>query len=195
MSEISELAARNIRRYRNERQFSLGELSRRSGLSKQTLSKVEQGDANPTIETLEAVAGALNLSVRRLLTEWGSPVRVLPKNEGVWQQGEARESKLLDEIYGSGFVRSSLLRLRRADGDRRPERSGAHAQGALHHCYVISGRVRMGPDGDEADVSQGDFIRFPADVPHSYLPLTPTAMVHMVTTLPGVPQFGPTREE
>ncbi len=191
MSEISELAARNVRRFRNERQFSIGELSRRSGLSKQTLSKVEHGDANPTVETLEAVARALNLSVRRLLTEWGSPVMVLPKGGGDWRQGESHESKLLDEIYGSGFVRTSLLRLRREQGDH-VDHNEAHARGALHHCYVVSGRVRMGPDTDQVDVSQGDFVRFPGDVPHSYVSLTATALVHMVTTLPGVPQFGPT---
>ena len=194
MSEISELAARNVRRYRNERRFSIGELSRRSGLSKQTLSKVERGDANPTVETLEAVARALNLSVRRLLTEWGSPVMVLPRGEGEWRQGESRESKLLDEIYGSGFVRTSLLRLARTDQGDGVDRSEPHARGTLHHCYVVSGRVRMGPDSDQVDVFQGDFIRFPGDVPHSYVPLTAAALVHMVTTLPGVPQFGPANE-
>lgn len=191
MSEISELAARNVRRFRNERQFSIGELSRRSGLSKQTLSKVERGDANPTVETLEAVARALNLSVRRLLTEWGSAVMVLPKDDGEWRRGESRESKLLDEIYGSGFVRTSLLRLTRSEHADRLDANEPHARGTLHHCYVVSGRVRMGPDNDQVDVSQGDFIRFPGDVAHSYMSLTSTALVHMVTTLPGVPQFGP----
>ena len=191
MSEIGQLAARNVRRYRTERQFSIGELSRRSGLSKQTLSKLEQGDGNPTVETLESVASALNLTVRRLLTEWGSPVFVVPKADGEWVHSDSRQSKLLDEIYGSGFVRTSLLRLERSGATPATERLDGHAQGSLHHCYVVTGRVRLGPDGDTVVVSQGDFVRFPGDTPHSYEALSASALLHVVTTLPGVPQFGP----
>lgn len=191
MSEIGELTARNVRRFRLERQFSIGELSRRSGLSKQTLSKVEQGTANPTVETLEAIAKALNLSTRRLLTEWGSPVMVLPKNEGQWQRGGLQESRLLGEIYGSGFVRTSLLRIHRGEAGQSVDVRRPHAQGALHHCYVMSGRVRLGPQANLVEASQGDFVRFPADAAHSYEALTATAVLHLITTLPGVPQFGP----
>jgi transcriptional regulator with XRE-family HTH domain len=194
VSEIGQLAARNVRRYRTERQFSIGELSRRSGLSKQTLSKLEQGEGNPTVETLDAVAAALNLSVRRLLTEWGSPVYVVPKDDGDWARGELRQSKLLDEIYGSGFVRTSLLRLERIGTSPAIDRSDGHARGSLHHCYVVAGQIRLGPDGDTVVAAQGDFVRFPADTPHTYEALSASALVHMVTTLPGVPQFGPTEQ-
>jgi transcriptional regulator with XRE-family HTH domain len=53
--ESSELVARNVRRFRLERGFSIGDLARRSGLSKQTLSKLEMGNGNPTVDTLAAV--------------------------------------------------------------------------------------------------------------------------------------------
>ena len=57
------LVARNVRRYRQERAVSIGELARRSGLSKQTLSKIEQGVGNPTVETL-ALLGTAQTSRR-----------------------------------------------------------------------------------------------------------------------------------
>ena len=44
--EVNMLVARNMRRFRLERAMSLGEVSRRSGLSKQTLSKIELGEGN-----------------------------------------------------------------------------------------------------------------------------------------------------
>ena len=36
-----DLVARNVRRFRHERGYSLSELARRAGLSKQTLSSIE----------------------------------------------------------------------------------------------------------------------------------------------------------
>lgn len=66
----SGLVALNVRRYRQERALSLGELARRSGLSKQTLSKIEQGSGNPTVETLSLLGAAFNVPARCLLTEW-----------------------------------------------------------------------------------------------------------------------------
>ena len=41
MTASNQLVARNVRRFRLERSLSLGELARRSSLSKQTLSKIE----------------------------------------------------------------------------------------------------------------------------------------------------------
>ena len=67
--DSSELVARNVRRFRLERGFSIGDLARRSGLSKQTLSKLEMGNGNPTVDTLSAVGDALDVSLGRLVTE------------------------------------------------------------------------------------------------------------------------------
>jgi transcriptional regulator with XRE-family HTH domain len=46
------------------------------GLAKQTLSGLEAGQANPTVLTLNTIAGALGIPVAHLLTEYGSPVLV-----------------------------------------------------------------------------------------------------------------------
>lgn len=79
MTVSNQVVARNVRRFRLERSLSLGELARRSSLSKQTLSKIEQGVGNPTVETLSLLGSALDVPVRRLL----------------------------DEAYGSGYLRLS----------------------------------------------------------------------------------------
>lgn len=76
VAEVNDLISRNLRRYRTDRGMSLGELARRSGLSKQTVSKVEQGAGNPTVETLSLLGRALGVPARRMLTEWGTPVFV-----------------------------------------------------------------------------------------------------------------------
>lgn len=188
-ADHNAMVARNIRRYREERHLSLGELARRADLSKQTLSKIEQGSGNPTVGTVGAIADALGLSVRTLVTEWGSPVRISRAADAEWSERDGSAERMLDTIYGSGDVRTWLLRppLRALSFD-------AYATGTLHHCYVVEGRARLGPEGEVFELGPGDFVRFPGDTRHLFQGLTPDALLHIVTTVPGVPQFRPVRD-
>jgi transcriptional regulator with XRE-family HTH domain len=178
-----------VRRFRAERGLSLGELARRSGLSKQTLSKVEQGEGNPTVETLSMVGAALDVSPRRLLTEWGTPVHLQRHADATWEETAGGATRFLDQLYGSGYVHTHLLRL---DKDRTPVDGDVHPPGALHHFYVVTGQLRTGPVRDPVDLAAGDYIRFPADVPHRHVCLSDRVVARVVTTLPQVPQFSST---
>ena len=64
-----DVLAANLRRLRIARRLSLSELARATGMSKATLSSVESGRSNPTIETLAALAGALRVALGELLEE------------------------------------------------------------------------------------------------------------------------------
>lgn len=191
MTDHNTLVARNVRRYRQERALSLGDLARRSGLSKQTVSKIEQGVGNPTVETLALLGEALQVPPQRLLTEWGTPVFVQRANEDSWVDKGARSERLLDEIYGSGYVRNLVVRLERTA--QAGEEIGAHAPGTLHHVYVIEGILRTGPLNDPVELRTGDFARFPGDVPHRHESISPRVVAHLVTTLPQIRQFDPIR--
>ncbi len=186
----NQLVARNIHRFRRERAMSLGELARRSGLSKQTLSKIEQGLGNPTVDTLAQLGDALDLPARRFLTEWGTPVYVQRHDEGSWNAHAEWAERILDETYGSGYVRTLVLTLERVG--RQPQVIDPHPSGTLHHLYVITGKVRAGPVSEAIDLVAGDFARFPGDTPHLLACLSERASAHMVTTVPQVRQLGPT---
>lgn len=190
MSDHNLLVARNARRFRLERGMSLGELARRSGLSKQTLSKIEQGVGNPTVETLAMLGAALDVTARRLLTEWGTPVFVQRQQEAEWVDGSNWTERILDEVYGSGYVRTLVLRLER--GGVGNTVIDPHSPGTLHHLYVVTGKLRTGPVTEPVDLGAGDFVRFPGDIPHLHVPLSDRVVAHMVTTVPQIRQFGPT---
>src|SRR5689334_22735036 len=64
-----DVLAANLRRMRIARRLSLSELARATGMSKATLSSVESGRSNPTVETLAALASALRVSLGELLEE------------------------------------------------------------------------------------------------------------------------------
>ncbi|MCP2360005.1 transcriptional regulator with XRE-family HTH domain [Nonomuraea thailandensis] len=194
MTEVAvdhnELVARNVRRLRREQGISIGELARRSGLSKQTLSKAEQGVGNPTVDTLAALGKALDVAPRQLLTEWGSTVYVQRQGDAAWEERNGWSERMLDQTYGSGYVHTLVLRLERGKaGGPVP----GHTLGALHHVYVISGRLRTGPVEDQVELAAGDFARFPGDVPHQHTCLTDRVVLHVTTTIPQARQFGAPR--
>jgi transcriptional regulator with XRE-family HTH domain len=55
-----------IRKLRNKREISLRSFAPKAGLSVNTLSLIERGDANPTWETVKGIAAALDVSIADL---------------------------------------------------------------------------------------------------------------------------------
>jgi quercetin dioxygenase-like cupin family protein len=117
-------------------------------------------------------------------------VYVQRHDEGSWNAHAVWAERILDETYGSGYVRTLVLTLERVG--REPQLIDPHPSGTLHHLYVITGKVRAGPVSEPIDLVAGDFARFPGDTPHLLACLSERASAHMVTTVPQVRQFGPT---
>lgn len=59
--ELAQEVGERLRRLRQDGGLSLSELARRSGVGKGTLSELETGQRNPTLETLYALTTALKV--------------------------------------------------------------------------------------------------------------------------------------
>jgi transcriptional regulator with XRE-family HTH domain len=177
----NELVARNVRRFREERQLSLSEVGRRAGLAKQTVASLEAGAGNPTVDTLERLANALGVSLRALLTEMGTDMLVQRSLGASWLDSGPLEIRHLGQVYGSGYVTTSVLRL---EFDRGASHHKGGGRGSLRHCYVIEGRVKLGPQGSIVDAAAGDFVRFPAELPHLFQAVSTESLLFVVTTAP-----------
>ncbi|MEU9448919.1 XRE family transcriptional regulator [Streptomyces sp. NPDC048277] len=185
MSSGNAVVARNVRLLREQRGLSLAELARQAGLAKQTLSNLEQGTGNPTVDTLFSIAAALGVPVTRLVAEREQVMTVQRGDEVVWDRHAGHESRSLDHVYGSGVIENYLIRVGREPRDEvKP--SEPHPVGTLEHLYVISGRVRVGPVDSPVELSAGDFVRYPGDRPHMYESLEGESLVHVVVSVPRV---------
>jgi transcriptional regulator with XRE-family HTH domain len=82
-SSLVQALSRNLRRLRAERGLSLNDLAARSGVAKATITNLEAGKGNPTVETMCALSVALNVSYGALLAE-GEPdvYRIVRADEG-----------------------------------------------------------------------------------------------------------------
>ena len=62
--------AKNIRSHRKEKGFSQDRLSKETDVAYNTIVKIESGEnPNPTVDTLERIAKALDISIEKLFKE------------------------------------------------------------------------------------------------------------------------------
>ena len=65
--DVRRRVARNMKRLRNEKDWSQEELAERSGLHRTYISGVERGVRNPTLTVIDKIATALNVRLAELV--------------------------------------------------------------------------------------------------------------------------------
>ncbi|WP_037494169.1 helix-turn-helix domain-containing protein [Solirubrobacter soli] len=163
MDQVIKAVAENVRSLRLARGLSLNELAAASKTGKATLSRIEAGDANPTVETLYALADALGVPFGSLTATTGPQVEHIRAQDLATVTG-AVHAKVLTQATGARLVEA--LDIVFPAGQVR--HANAHPKGVIEHILLTEGRLRAGPTGAEREMDAGDVLRFPGDVPHSY---------------------------
>ena len=160
-----------IRRERERAGLSLSELAKRAGLAKSTLSQLEAGTGNPSIETLWSLGVTLGVPFSRLVDPPRPSVAVIRSGEGpVIHSERASYMATLLAACPPG-ARRDIYVLRAEPGPAR--NSDPHTPGTIEHVWLGSGRVRIGPTEETVDLDPGDYITYPGDVPHVFAALAP----------------------
>lgn len=161
-SSTAAAVGAQIRRRREQRGMSSAELARRSGLSKATLSQLESGKGNPTIETLDALAVALLIPLTDLLTRDTDPGPVLVPGTDLADGDVGRE--LLRRISSGHSLEIWRLRV-----PPNTELHGVpHATGTTEHLLIATGHLTAGPTETPTALHPGDLFAFAGDAPHVY---------------------------
>ncbi len=176
VQEVVGPIARNLRRLREQQNLSISTVADRAGLSKSTLSKLERGQGNPSIDTLWSLARVLGVAFASLFEENGRPeVEVLAFRDAPVVAGPGRGATPETGIEGvdlrhlESFEGRAKIEVYTVDLDEGARlTSSAHTPGIIEHVVVVEGRAEVGPDGATATLGTGDRIRFPADRPHHY---------------------------
>ena len=130
----NKLVAAALKRERTRAGLSIAELARRAGIGKSTLSQLETGDGNPSVETLWALSTALGIQFSALVDSPARPVEVIRFGDGpVISSAAADYSATLLSAAAPGSRRDAYL-IRAEPGSAR--RSDPHARGVVEH--VIS---------------------------------------------------------
>ncbi|HEY1457693.1 MAG TPA: XRE family transcriptional regulator [Solirubrobacteraceae bacterium] len=154
----------NLRRLRIASRQSLSELARATKVSKATLSGIERGAANPTIQTLAALAGALRVPVTELIQ--AAPVeevRIVRGEQRNLDAGQPVVRELdLSAVQGRLDIRELILPAGHMH-EEPPAPTGSRV-----HLWILEGVLIAGPRERISELESGDYCSFPTDVAHIY---------------------------
>ncbi|MGA5822711.1 helix-turn-helix domain-containing protein [Kitasatospora sp. NPDC094028] len=161
---VRGVLAANLKRVRAARGLSLSELSRQAGIGKATLSQLESGAGNPTLETVFGLARVLGVPISDLVEAGpADQVTVVRAVEVDVLSGRGVDLRALRRIESGNAVFEVYDQVVRTDGTQI---SAGHT--GTEHTVVQSGRLRVRAGRREVELGPGDYIGFDAALPHAY---------------------------
>lgn len=159
--------AGNLQKWRVRRRMSVSALARTAGVSKSTISELERHSGNPSLETLWALARALEIPLGFLFSDHdvGAGIKVIRSGDGsvAFQDGGYVSSLLAGwEVDGEIELYTTTIE----PGARHDSES--HGTSVIEHTLVIDGQVEVGIGSETLALGPGDLISFPAAQPHHY---------------------------
>lgn len=177
-----EAIAGALRRERARVGLSLSQLATRAGIAKSTLSQLESGTGNPSVETLWALSTALEVPFSLLIDPPKATVTIV-------RAGEAASFPASDADYraallapGAPHVRRDLYVIHAEPGS--PHRSDPHQSGVVEHVILSAGRALAGPIEEPIEIAPGDYLSYRADHPHIFEALEPGTAAVLATDHP-----------
>jgi len=171
MTQPISVIAKSLVRERLRTGLSLAEIARFTGIAKSTLSQLESGNGNPSLETLWSLCVALDIPFARLLEPQQPATQVIRRGEGTKViAGQANYEAILLAACPPGARRDIYLLLTQPGADRI---SQPHPPGSVEHIIVTQGRALVGLIDAPEELGEGDYICYPADRPHIFKALEP----------------------
>ncbi|WP_406150898.1 helix-turn-helix domain-containing protein [Streptomyces sp. NBC_01012] len=167
LDQLTQSLARNLKRWRGERGFTLDTLAARAGVSRGMIIQIEQARTNPSVGTTVKLADALGISITTLLDyEQGPQVRLVPENQAVrmWSTEAGSSTTLLVGTEARGPIELWSWHLMPGDSSV----SDPHPEGTVELLHVTAGELTLIVDGEAHAVPAGTSATFEAHVPHSY---------------------------
>jgi transcriptional regulator with XRE-family HTH domain len=158
--DIDDRIAARLRALRTERGWSLEDLAQQSGVSRATLSRLENAEVSATAATLGRLCAAYGLAVSRLMfmaEDQFMPV-VRRDEQPVWkdpEQGFIRRSVSPPAGALAGEVVESRLAPGAVIAYEMPPRPGLE-----HHVVMVEGGLTITVDGQTHQLASGDCLRY-----------------------------------
>ncbi len=157
---IDRRIAQRLKALRAERGWSLDDLAARSGVSRATLSRLENAEVSATASALGKLATAYGLTVSRLmhLVEEGFAPLVARADQPVWQDPETGFHRRSVSPPAQGLAGEVI------EGNLKPGTRIDYATpprpGLEHHLVMLEGALTLSIEGKSYDLGPGDSLRY-----------------------------------
>lgn len=149
-----------IRRRRTDQGLTLARVAERTGLNVGYLSQVENDKASPSLETLAALAEALDVPIAWFLLDTSVGPRVV--RLGDRPRRRTRGGSGMTQVDG-GLARELAI----FEGEMPPgHRTGFHAHPGDEHHVIVSGRIRITQGETAVEAGPGDYVLLDGTLPH-----------------------------
>jgi len=157
-----------IRTIRESRGISLRKLAREIGVSASFVSQVEQDKANPSVSSLQKIAGVLAVSTSYILQEdvSAAPVEIRSKNKNEFNES-LLEGTILKNLapYDEKRNMTPVLLTVKPNGGAIVTLS--HISGE-EFILILSGSLEVTIGSNNYTLSEGDNIYFESSIKHTF---------------------------
>lgn len=153
---------RQVRHWRQEAGLTLAQVAERSGLNVGYLSQIENDKASPSLESLAAMADAINVPISWFLLDSARPPRVVRMSDRRSWSGPGGVGRI-EEVDG-GIPRD--LRIVDATMTGPDLATGFHSHAGDEHHVVLAGRIRVTQGDTTLELGPGDYLLWDATIPH-----------------------------
>lgn len=165
---LEEAIGREVRRHREKIGLTISELAKAAGLSAGMLSKIENGATSPSLATLQALSGALQVPVTALFKSYEEIRDATFVKAGQGLTIERRGTRaghqyqlLGHSTHGPVMVEPYLITLTH-ETDVFP----AFQHPGMEFLYMLEGNVVYRHGEKTYDMHPGDALFFDAEAPH-----------------------------
>lgn len=149
-----------LKKLRTERSLTLKALAEESGISRATLSRIENGDVSPTADTLGALSSVYGLPISVLLSplEQNFQAFIARGEQQVWcdsKNGFERRSV----SPPSRYLKSELIE-GRLSANQSISYSAPSMPGQEHHVLLLSGALSITVEESVFQLKSGDCVRY-----------------------------------
>ncbi len=167
-TSIDRRIAERLKALRGERGWSLDALAARSGVSRATLSRLENAEVSPTASVLGKLCAAHGLAVSRLMHMVEDDYAPLVRRDAqpLWtdpETGFRRRSASPPAQTLAGEVLECELEAGTRIAYERPPRHGLE-----HHLLLIEGRLQVSVEGHSHELGPGDCLRYQLQGPSAF---------------------------
>jgi transcriptional regulator with XRE-family HTH domain len=166
--KTSHHIGKNIKRLREKHHLTLSFLAEKCGVTRHMLMQIESEKVNPTIATVWKIARGLDVDIDSLLSGQEHLQRTFDVSRGeditrMETDEEGVHIRVLSPLAMADDLEMYILSFR--EGSSLP--SSPHAARSEEFLTVLKGAVRVKAGENIAELQEGDFIRYHADVEHT----------------------------
>ncbi|MBN2511273.1 MAG: helix-turn-helix transcriptional regulator [Spirochaetales bacterium] len=157
-----------IRKIRERKGVTLKDVASRIGVSESLVSQIERNKVSPSVDTLIAIADALNIDLEYLFRDYKKRKGLSIIREGSrtvhTQEGLAfEELSIISENDDEYAIEAFVLTI---DPDyKKEDKEYGHKGQELG--FILEGEADITYGGETHMLKAGDCVSFPSDVPHS----------------------------